>query len=241
VACANLDHAWPWRSPSCVINVDCHKLKCSRLKVGFALLVWKCNDMMRLVFTGSLSNLFVDWLRVLNEFLMINLKCRYPDNFVSIDEKMHQWIMLIYEFLGSESGECVCGGLGCDATWTCNWPPIIQRKIRRQYVPPERWCPPTHPCSITSQKTIIDMFVYMNCYVKGGFTFQLPISSWFCCFKWLQTVFPILDALDPNGYIMYRLVRDATHFVDGHHVKDLECLNRDLRKVRPPWYQGHLP
>ncbi|KDR10492.1 mitochondrial import inner membrane translocase subunit TIM50-C-like [Zootermopsis nevadensis] len=46
-----------------------------------------------------------------------------------------------------------------------------------------------------------------------------------------MTVFPILDALDPNGYIMYRLVRDATHFVDGHHVKDLDCLNRDLRKV----------
>ncbi|PNF36957.1 Mitochondrial import inner membrane translocase subunit TIM50-C [Cryptotermes secundus] len=46
-----------------------------------------------------------------------------------------------------------------------------------------------------------------------------------------MTVFPILDALDPNGYIMYRLVRDATHFVDGHHVKDLDCLNRDLSKV----------
>lgn len=46
-----------------------------------------------------------------------------------------------------------------------------------------------------------------------------------------MTVFPILDALDPNGYIMYRLVRDATHFVDGHHVKNLDNLNRDLQKV----------
>ena len=45
------------------------------------------------------------------------------------------------------------------------------------------------------------------------------------------TVFPILDALDPNGYIMYRLVRDATHFIDGHHVKALDHLNRDLSKV----------
>lgn len=44
-------------------------------------------------------------------------------------------------------------------------------------------------------------------------------------------MFPILDALDPNGYIMYRLVRDATHFVDGHHVKSLDHLNRDLSKV----------
>lgn len=46
-----------------------------------------------------------------------------------------------------------------------------------------------------------------------------------------MTVFPILDALDPHGYIMYRLVRDATHFVDGHHVKNLDNLNRDLSKV----------
>ncbi|KAH8287352.1 hypothetical protein KR054_006210 [Drosophila jambulina] len=45
------------------------------------------------------------------------------------------------------------------------------------------------------------------------------------------TVYPIIDALDPNGYIMYRLVRDATHFVDGHHVKNLDNLNRDLSKV----------
>lgn len=44
-------------------------------------------------------------------------------------------------------------------------------------------------------------------------------------------MFPILDALDPNGYIMYRLVRDATNFVDGHHVKSLDHLNRDLTKV----------
>lgn len=45
------------------------------------------------------------------------------------------------------------------------------------------------------------------------------------------TVFPVLDALDPKGHIMYRLVRDATHFVDGHHVKNLDSLNRDLNKV----------
>ncbi|KAG8227790.1 hypothetical protein J437_LFUL006424 [Ladona fulva] len=45
------------------------------------------------------------------------------------------------------------------------------------------------------------------------------------------TAFPILDALDPNGYIAYRLVRDATRYVDGQHIKDLDCLNRDLDKV----------
>ncbi|XP_059477643.1 mitochondrial import inner membrane translocase subunit TIM50-C-like [Neocloeon triangulifer] len=45
------------------------------------------------------------------------------------------------------------------------------------------------------------------------------------------TAFPILDALDPHGCISYRLFRDATKYVDGHHIKDLESLNRDLSKV----------
>lgn len=42
---------------------------------------------------------------------------------------------------------------------------------------------------------------------------------------------PILNNLDPNGYVMYRLYRDATRYVEGRHVKDLSCLNRDLSKV----------
>lgn len=46
-----------------------------------------------------------------------------------------------------------------------------------------------------------------------------------------MTVFPILEALDPKNYISYKLVRDATHFVDGSHVKSLDKLNRDLSKV----------
>lgn len=45
------------------------------------------------------------------------------------------------------------------------------------------------------------------------------------------TVFPLVDALDPNGCIMYRLVRDSTHFDGGHHVKNLDNLNRDLKRV----------
>lgn len=46
-----------------------------------------------------------------------------------------------------------------------------------------------------------------------------------------MTVFPIIEALDPQNMISYKLVRDATHFIDGHHVKDLDRLNRDLSKV----------
>lgn len=46
-----------------------------------------------------------------------------------------------------------------------------------------------------------------------------------------MTVFPIVEALDPKNLINYKLVRDATLFVDGTHVKDLDKLNRDLKKV----------
>lgn len=46
-----------------------------------------------------------------------------------------------------------------------------------------------------------------------------------------MTVFPIIEALDPKNIISYKLVRDATHFVDGHHVKNLDRLNRDLKRV----------
>ncbi|KXS12602.1 HAD-like protein, partial [Gonapodya prolifera JEL478] len=42
---------------------------------------------------------------------------------------------------------------------------------------------------------------------------------------------PLLDKLDPYGYMMYRLYRDSTKYVDGVHLKDLSHLNRDLKKV----------
>ncbi|XP_037778732.1 mitochondrial import inner membrane translocase subunit TIM50-C-like [Penaeus monodon] len=45
------------------------------------------------------------------------------------------------------------------------------------------------------------------------------------------TAFPLIDHLDPNGYIWYRLFKDSTRYVDGKHIKDLNCLNRDLSKV----------
>ncbi|XP_037072373.1 mitochondrial import inner membrane translocase subunit TIM50-C-like [Pollicipes pollicipes] len=45
------------------------------------------------------------------------------------------------------------------------------------------------------------------------------------------TASPIVDALDPQGYVMYRLFKDSTRYVNSHHVKDLNCLNRDLSKV----------
>ncbi|KAJ8931779.1 hypothetical protein NQ314_015311 [Rhamnusium bicolor] len=45
------------------------------------------------------------------------------------------------------------------------------------------------------------------------------------------TIFPVIEALDQKNLISYKLVRDSTHFIDGHHVKNLDRLNRDLKKV----------
>ncbi|ORX83011.1 NIF-domain-containing protein [Basidiobolus meristosporus CBS 931.73] len=42
---------------------------------------------------------------------------------------------------------------------------------------------------------------------------------------------PILDKLDPYQYIMYRLYREATRYIDGDYVKDISRLNRDPSKV----------
>ena len=45
------------------------------------------------------------------------------------------------------------------------------------------------------------------------------------------TAFPILENLDPNQFIMYRLFRDSTKYENGVHIKDLTRLNRDLSRV----------
>lgn len=46
-----------------------------------------------------------------------------------------------------------------------------------------------------------------------------------------MTVFPIIEHLDPKNHINYKLVRDATLFIDGKHVKDIGKLNRDLKRT----------
>jgi len=47
-----------------------------------------------------------------------------------------------------------------------------------------------------------------------------------------MTFYEIINGMDPNNqHIMYRLFRDATKFKNGMHVKELGCLNRDLKKV----------
>jgi import inner membrane translocase subunit TIM50 len=42
---------------------------------------------------------------------------------------------------------------------------------------------------------------------------------------------PVLDSLDSKGFAMHRLHREATHYHNGVHCKDLSWLNRPLRKI----------
>ncbi|NWV05287.1 TIM50 translocase, partial [Ptilonorhynchus violaceus] len=46
-----------------------------------------------------------------------------------------------------------------------------------------------------------------------------------------QTAFPLIDSIDPHGFVSYRLFRDATRYMEGHHVKNISCLNRDPARV----------
>ncbi|KAM8954085.1 mitochondrial import inner membrane translocase subunit TIM50 isoform 3-T3 [Pelodytes ibericus] len=45
------------------------------------------------------------------------------------------------------------------------------------------------------------------------------------------TAFPLIDSVDPNGFVSYRLFRDATRYTEGHHIKDISCLNREPSRV----------
>jgi len=57
-----------------------------------------------------------------------------------------------------------------------------------------------------------------------------------------MTFYPIILGMDPQQqYIMYKLYRDATRYVNGTHLKDLSSLNRDLKKVIViDWNKDHI-
>lgn len=42
---------------------------------------------------------------------------------------------------------------------------------------------------------------------------------------------PVVQSLDKNGCIMHRLYREATHYQDGIHVKDISRLNRNVNRI----------
>lgn len=61
-----------------------------------------------------------------------------------------------------------------------------------------------------------------------------------------QTAFPLIDSVDPHGFISYRLFRDATRYMDGHHVKvpcegSLWASGVDLGVLALPQRKGPAP
>ncbi len=60
-----------------------------------------------------------------------------------------------------------------------------------------------------------------------GYTFEVVVYT----HEPGMIAFPIVDALDQQGYFHYRLFRDSTKYENGVHIKDLDKLNRDLSKV----------
>lgn len=46
-----------------------------------------------------------------------------------------------------------------------------------------------------------------------------------------MVAFPLIEAIDPNKIIAHKLVRDATYFTGGSHIKTLDKLNRNLSRV----------
>jgi mitochondrial import inner membrane translocase subunit TIM50 len=42
---------------------------------------------------------------------------------------------------------------------------------------------------------------------------------------------PVVTSLDKDGCIMHRLYRDATYYINGVHVKDLNRLNRNVKRM----------
>uniref|UniRef100_A0A2K6NF78 Mitochondrial import inner membrane translocase subunit TIM50 n=1 Tax=Rhinopithecus roxellana TaxID=61622 RepID=A0A2K6NF78_RHIRO len=46
-----------------------------------------------------------------------------------------------------------------------------------------------------------------------------------------MTAFPLIDSVDFHDFVSYRLFWDARRYMNGHHVKDISCLNRDPARV----------
>uniref|UniRef100_A0A4W5MQ32 Mitochondrial import inner membrane translocase subunit TIM50 n=1 Tax=Hucho hucho TaxID=62062 RepID=A0A4W5MQ32_9TELE len=67
-------------------------------------------------------------------------------------------------------------------------------------------------------------------YYQPPYTLVLELTDVLLHPEW-STAYPLIDSIDPQGFVMYRLFRDATRYMEGHHVKDVSCLNRDTSKV----------
>ncbi|EDW37192.1 GL25662 [Drosophila persimilis] len=109
---------------------------------------------------------------------------------------------------------------------------------------PDTLPPPYIQPPYTLVLEINDILVHLDWTYQTGWRFKKrPGVDFFLrkCSKYFEIVvytseqgmiaFPLMDALDPYGYISYRLVRGDTELVEGQHVKKLQNLNRNLSRV----------
>ncbi|BEI83532.1 hypothetical protein CcaverHIS002_0401360 [Cutaneotrichosporon cavernicola] len=105
--------------------------------------------------------------------------------------------------------------------------------------------PPPHQRPYTLLVDIEDLLVHSTWDRQNGWrTAKRPGVDYFLAYlsqfyeivvfsaQPVYTALPVAEKLDPMTlYLPYKLFRDATRYVDGHIVKDLTYLNRDLSKV----------
>ncbi|XP_053460825.1 mitochondrial import inner membrane translocase subunit TIM50 isoform X2 [Nycticebus coucang] len=104
--------------------------------------------------------------------------------------------------------------------------PILLQQLRRTYKYFKDYrqmiIEPTSPCLLPDP--------LQEPYYQPPYTLVLELTGVLLHPEW-STAFPLIDSVDPHGFISYRLFRDATRYMDGHHVKDISCLNRDPARV----------
>lgn len=124
-----------------------------------------------------------------------------------------------------------------------NYEKIIKEPSRELLLPPPL-PPPYYQPPFTLVLELTGVLVHPEWTYKTGWRFKKrPFVDYFLhqCVPHFEivvytheqgfTAFPLLNSLDPNGYVSYRLFRDSTRYEDGVHIKDLNCLNRDLSTV----------
>ncbi|KAK9839681.1 hypothetical protein WJX81_005792 [Elliptochloris bilobata] len=144
-------------------------------------------------------------------------------------------------FPGSQVWRAVMG-------WYVEQRKHIEHEVRKYSDPPSDRLLPDNPPHMRHVRTLVldldDTLVHSDwTRGRGWRTFKRPGADDFIrqLAQYYELVVftsqlptyadPILDRLDPNRYIAYRLYRDSTQYVGGRHCRDLTKLNRDPARV----------
>ncbi|KDD72284.1 NLI interacting factor-like phosphatase, partial [Helicosporidium sp. ATCC 50920] len=132
--------------------------------------------------------------------------------------------------------------------WYVDWRTYLEGELRKYADPPSDALLPDLPPAARHVKTLVldldGVLVHSDWTRERGWrTFKRPGVEDFLgtMAQYYELVIytsqlptyadPILDRLDPQRLVQYRLYRDSTQYVGGRHVRDLSKLNRDPRQV----------